>query len=267
LAIEKQATAARLVSRPADVRRVFQKSRLPEMSRVPGTPRLRSFLEHPTRPVGTLRYHELQGFLFTVASAPELVRPSEWMPIVFGDHEAGYASLDEAETVLEELMSLYNSINEAVGEARAALPADCAFRNPTLANLDDRAPVAEWSRGFLRGHQWLEESWEPYVPESLEEEFSANLMALSFFASRKIADAFAAETKQQDVSALAKIIRRVFPDAVAQYAHLGRSIHKALIEEQGVQTEPRRTVKIGRNDPCPCGSGRKHKKCCGAGVM
>jgi preprotein translocase subunit SecA len=22
-------------------------------------------------------------------------------------------------------------------------------------------------------------------------------------------------------------------------------------------------VKVGRNDPCPCGSGRKHKKCCG----
>ena len=21
--------------------------------------------------------------------------------------------------------------------------------------------------------------------------------------------------------------------------------------------------KIGRNDPCPCGSGKKHKKCCG----
>ncbi|PWC31275.1 YchJ family metal-binding protein [Azospirillum sp. TSO35-2] len=26
---------------------------------------------------------------------------------------------------------------------------------------------------------------------------------------------------------------------------------------------PRRVVKIGRNDPCPCGSGRKHKACCG----
>lgn len=23
-------------------------------------------------------------------------------------------------------------------------------------------------------------------------------------------------------------------------------------------------VKVGRNDPCPCGSGRKYKKCCGA---
>ena len=27
---------------------------------------------------------------------------------------------------------------------------------------------------------------------------------------------------------------------------------------------PRRVVKAGRNDPCPCGSGKKYKKCCGA---
>jgi SEC-C motif domain protein len=28
----------------------------------------------------------------------------------------------------------------------------------------------------------------------------------------------------------------------------------------------RATPKIGRNDPCPCGSGKKYKKCCGAAV-
>ncbi len=28
--------------------------------------------------------------------------------------------------------------------------------------------------------------------------------------------------------------------------------------------EQRRVEKIGRNDPCPCGSGKKYKKCCGA---
>ena len=27
---------------------------------------------------------------------------------------------------------------------------------------------------------------------------------------------------------------------------------------------PREVVKIGRNEPCPCGSGNKYKKCCGA---
>jgi|GEM_PF-5285255 len=27
---------------------------------------------------------------------------------------------------------------------------------------------------------------------------------------------------------------------------------------------PRRVIKVGRNDPCPCGSGKKYKRCCGA---
>jgi preprotein translocase subunit SecA len=31
-----------------------------------------------------------------------------------------------------------------------------------------------------------------------------------------------------------------------------------------VQTVRRATPKVGRNDPCPCGSGKKYKKCCGA---
>ena len=32
----------------------------------------------------------------------------------------------------------------------------------------------------------------------------------------------------------------------------------------GPQTEVRKQPKIGRNEPCPCGSGKKFKKCCGA---
>jgi preprotein translocase subunit SecA len=32
----------------------------------------------------------------------------------------------------------------------------------------------------------------------------------------------------------------------------------------GASSDGAATVKVGRNDPCPCGSGKKHKKCCGA---
>jgi preprotein translocase subunit SecA len=35
-------------------------------------------------------------------------------------------------------------------------------------------------------------------------------------------------------------------------------------EYQPVQQVVRGAAKIGRNDPCPCGSGKKYKKCCGA---
>jgi len=36
------------------------------------------------------------------------------------------------------------------------------------------------------------------------------------------------------------------------------------IKSAGKTTQKREGVKIGRNDPCPCGSGKKYKKCCGA---
>lgn len=34
--------------------------------------------------------------------------------------------------------------------------------------------------------------------------------------------------------------------------------------EVNPKTGPRHVEKVGRNDPCPCGSGKKYKKCCGA---
>ncbi|HET6421487.1 MAG TPA: preprotein translocase subunit SecA [Geobacteraceae bacterium] len=36
-----------------------------------------------------------------------------------------------------------------------------------------------------------------------------------------------------------------------------------LVDEEAVK-QPAKSSKVGRNDPCPCGSGRKYKKCCGA---
>lgn len=39
---------------------------------------------------------------------------------------------------------------------------------------------------------------------------------------------------------------------------------KRLYREQKASGTIRKEKKIGRNDPCPCGSGKKYKKCCGA---
>ena len=117
--------------------------------------------------------------------------------------------------------------------------------------------------GFSARPPVLEESWDAYIPEELDEEFGVTLMTLTFFASRELAEAFLAETGREDGSleTMAETIRRCFPDAIAEYAHLGRSIHSVLM---AADTEPRRSAKIGRNEPCPCGSGKKFKKCCGA---
>ena len=44
-------------------------------------------------------------------------------------------------------------------------------------------------------------------------------------------------------------------------------VAKGMTESVGgdgtVKKQPRKVAKIGRNDPCPCGSGKKYKQCCG----
>ena len=41
------------------------------------------------------------------------------------------------------------------------------------------------------------------------------------------------------------------------------TLSRGDIKSAGKTTQKRQGVKIGRNDPCPCGSGKKYKKCCG----
>ena len=224
---------------------------------------LKAFLSDPARPAGTLRYHELQGFFFTVACCPDLVRPPEWLPLVFADGEAGYHSLEEANEILGELMGVYNTVVRLARSEPARMPDDCVIRGDALANLADDAPLAQWSRGFLHGHQWLEESWEPYLSGELEDEFAAVLMTLTFFASPSLAQAYADES-HGEVRQLAGTMTKLFGDAIGEYAGLGRTIQHVLAENAPIPGGSTAVTDPGRNEPCPCGSGKKWKKCCGA---
>ena len=64
-------------------------------------------------------------------------------------------------------------------------------------------------------------------------------------------------TKRQKQRKLADLAKRARPkEDVQAEAELIKKTEK--VEPLKIQAEP------GRNDPCPCGSGRKYKKCCGA---
>lgn len=59
------------------------------------------------------------------------------------------------------------------------------------------------------------------------------------------------------------VVRHIYRVSVAKQPRGGQ---KDLVENRGQgesQKQPVRVNKIGRNDPCPCGSGKKYKKCCG----
>lgn len=226
---------------------------------------LSRFLAEPERPKGTMTYPQFAGFVFAVACAPELVRPSEWLPLVFDDQEPNYETLDEAQEVLAAMMALYNQGNRHGVEGSAALPPGCEIRSKPLDNLAADAPLSQWARGFAAGYGYIEETWNEHLPAQLDKELGAILMALSFFASPGLADKFVAESKgRTSLERLAETIVTLFPDAMLGYAQMGRAIYQALLESGVPAHDPAERPKVGRNDPCPCGSGKKFKKCCGS---
>ncbi|MDA0330050.1 MAG: UPF0149 family protein [Gemmatimonadetes bacterium] len=230
---------------------------------------LKAFLGRSERPEDMLSYGEMHGFLFTIASAPELVPPSEWFHEVFGSEEPGFADQDEAQRIFTAVTGVYNDIVHQVLSGTADLPADCALRRDVMANFDDDAPVAAWCRGFRHGHFWLEESWNELLPEEMQDELAAIVFSLAFFSEKSIATAVIEDATAPDASVerLAEGLRAEFPQTMKAYARLGRILYEAgLAEEEEGLVPSTVEVVLGRNDPCLCGSGRKFKKCCGRSV-
>ncbi len=226
---------------------------------------LTPFLTSPQRPAGTLNFLELQGFLLAIACSPELIKPSEWLPLIFNEQDAGYASLEEGRSVLQALMDMYNVINTQVFVGEVTLPAEITFNSPALENVGETTILGQWSKGFFLGHNWLEQLWDHYTPAALDEELGSSLMVLSFFSNRKLAEAYHEEVAKPSGTSLEKFAEQMldlFNDAMASYVLLGRSIYTAYTEQAQSQQPYVNEQKAGRNDPCPCGSGKKYKKCC-----
>lgn len=231
---------------------------------------LRSFLDAPERHADSMGYAEATGFLFAVACAPELVQPAQWLPIIIDPDNAAEISLDNKKSVTGSLMSFYNEAIRQVQQADTKLPPDISFHDDVLANLASDAPINLWANGFREGYFWLEKMWSGYVPEEIEEEFGYQITVLCFFSSEQMANSLFEDVKNEEVTleSMAENMRRLFPEAMRGFALLGNSIHQALATRdepnQQSQQPVARSEKVGRNAPCPCGSGRKYKKCCGA---
>ncbi len=199
---------------------------------------LTRFLTDPTRPEGTLRFQEVQGFLFAVACSPELVPPSAWLPVISDEEDIGFEDEAEAQRIMGLIIRLYNGINDSVFVRSDSLPPGCEFRASVEDNFDEELAISRWSRGFMMGHDWLAEVWDEYLPEELDGEVGSTTMVLSFFSSRQLAELYHLESTTTPRHRRPKVpfieyaekVRELFPAALSSYAHVGRSISEALTD-------------------------------------
>jgi preprotein translocase subunit SecA len=61
------------------------------------------------------------------------------------------------------------------------------------------------------------------------------------------------------------VVRYIFRVNVVQPEQQQRQVVENRYAEEGAKQPARKENRVGRNDPCPCGSGKKYKKCCGRG--
>jgi uncharacterized protein len=70
---------------------------------------LDAFLMSDRAPEDSMQLSDLDGFLAGIAIGPELIMPSEW-PVIWGNAEPEFESMEEAQRILSAIMGRYNEI-------------------------------------------------------------------------------------------------------------------------------------------------------------
>ena len=116
--------------------------------------------------------------------------------------------------------------------------------------------------------QVVDEYWMDHIDAMQDLRQGIRLRA---YAQTNPVDAYKAESLhmfEEMISAIQEeTVRRLYSVRIRSDQEVKRrQVADRITEGRGdgtVKKQPRRVQKIGRNDPCPCGSGKKYKHCCG----
>ncbi len=188
---------------------------------------------------------ELDGFFAALACAPIAIMPSTWMPAIWGgEHLAPeWESEQEKAEFSRSIMLHYNGVmSDFQGQKYEPLFLDGDHSSSELLNVD------EWCEGFVKGLKL----WGEMKPQDMKQ-LEICLYPIRHFCTD---DGFEALASMSDTE-IYQLQSSIQPNVKALYKHFYKPTKRADT------TFVHATPKVGRNEPCPCGSGKKYKKCCG----
>jgi len=193
---------------------------------------------------------QLDGLMAAVLTAPNPPGAEEWLAAIWVlEEDDPEPDIDPEDPAVAGAFAL---ILDRLSEITADL--DSGIYEPLFDGGDDGSVVWEtWADGFMVGMTLDVDGWEQRLQSSSAAGEAAQLMMTLIDVSR------------DDPETLKRLGRKT----VEHFRlHAPDLLTECVLEMWRPPTPQRPTVrgpKIGRNDPCPCGSGKKHKKCCGAG--
>jgi uncharacterized protein len=215
---------------------------------------------------------EFDGFIHGSLCLPRTVMPAEWLPQVIPD---GLTSRRETERVAELLVRYYNRVVGQVLAGTFDLHCD-----------GSGAQCHDWLSGFAHAFGFDDDALETLSAVEAEEldddapltaillAFSLEIEALELKEDREdmreIYDQTRAEFDQGPAEANLEMLTEIAADSYRMLEEARRQAKKtawAGNESKGLESGLKSVPKVGRNQACPCGSGKKYKHCHGANVQ
>lgn len=195
---------------------------------------------------GVLDITELDGLFTAIVSGPVMIPPSQWLPAVWGDFEPVWDNEKDFEVIFTFMMRHMNGIAATLMEH----PEDF---EPIILEREVEgkayAIVDEWCEGYRRGVALAADRWD-----AGGQEMAILLTPILAFTSET-------DWRGHDFSGdeVENIQNAITPNVREIHAFWLAKREKDTPSSQSVR---RSEARVGRNDPCPCGSGKKYKKCC-----
>ncbi len=239
---------------------------------------LKELLSLSPMPEVTLSYYELRGFLYGIAITPDAITPDEWLPLIFNEEMPQYESEEKARQLTGALFTVLNKHIAAFHNNALFMPFD-------MDNLSekDAQTIYEWASGFEEALTLRPECWEECRGLSDDEQdrlMNSLIIVEGLVYPEEAIDMFEHMPPEEllgiGINPAADEAEKIAQLQFFMMQALGLSIetiqsHAAALEEKkkndirssSAPFRPR-SSSISRNAPCPCGSARKFKDCCGS---
>jgi len=211
--------------------------------------RLISFLMSDRTPAGCLDFEGIEGLFAAAICSPVLVSPLEAINEAFGG-EIIWKSEAEMADVYSLLLRHWNYLAEGFesGEWDVHI-------------AEEGIPPGElgmaWANGFVMGMEFHFDAWQALIEDEKHSVAILPITVLSgiFDEESGNTEPIVGEEREQILSLLGSSTIEIF-----DYWRNARK--NAALAAHAAQRDPS-YEKIARNAPCPCGSGKKFKQCCG----
>jgi len=227
--------------------------------------------EYLMKAASKLTLAEIYGLFYGCIAAPHMVKFSQYYSIIFGEEGSDFESMEEAKDIIGNLMSLWNILTGWKPGEEPFSCTDIEYPDTHVGLMqrvkNDLALVKYFIKGLDMGNT-NEDDFSEDGLQALESLGKANTLLTKYAELFEIKEAEGDKDLERTLSSINKL-EGVVADCIARITIGLKQARIRVAEEMRMfatthrETYHAKSTKIPRNAPCPCGSGKKYKKCCG----